>query len=242
MTSHFIILAPPRSGSSWLGSLLDHHSQITVFGELFLPYAVPNEFKQFRANDPVKFFQYCHENKGIRPFITGAYLDHVFQNQSCATGFKLMCPPFVKHPEIIHYCNTRQIKVIYLRRTIKDRILSYATAEKKGQFHQLGHIEDHSNTKSDTLMTLDIKRVKALYQKQRWIERLTESMLHFLSAPVTHIHYDDLSNDTEAVIKDLHTFLCVNHEPPMSNFQKVTDGCWSKKIRNFDEINSIFKQ
>ncbi|MEM9470093.1 MAG: sulfotransferase, partial [Pseudomonadota bacterium] len=174
---NFIILTTQRTGSTWLGTLLDSHPDVKVYGELFLSYDVPEKYQDLRRHDPDKFFRFKKENKGIRPWITWNYLDHVFDYHSDQVGsLKLMIWPLIKHFEILFYLKGHKIPVIILKRNLKDRVFSYALAEERESFHKL----EEDNEKIPKKISLDPKKIKKIakrYKKFDYFLHLVEKYL-----------------------------------------------------------------
>ncbi len=235
MTANFIILTTQRSGSSWLSSLIDSHPDITMYGELFLDQPVPLEYQTLREKDPDRYFQFCKTSKSKRPKVTSEYLDMVFQHHEGVSGFKLMTAPFIKHPEIILYCNKRNIKVIHLTRDIEERVLSHTIAEQRNHFH---NIKENIDIKRK--IDLNYKIVARLHKKQKIYDSTVKMIMKTIKPPTLCIDYAQLHNKTEKTIKTIYEFLNVEYYKPQSEFKKVISKSHYEQIRNADEIRQIF--
>lgn len=236
-TPHFIILTTPRSGSSWLSSLLDDHPDLSVYGELFLEHAVPKEYEELRAKDPDKFFQFRVKNKIIRPGATYAYLDYVFEKEKRGSGFKLMAAPLIKHPEIILYCNKNDIKVIYLTRPSEERTLSYAVAEQRNHFHKI-----KQNIDKKEKIEINLKRAQKIYFKQRILSKTLNVLVNAIKSPLLTISYSQLVQNTEKTVHDIHTFLGIKEHTASSEFEKLSETPYSDQIKNYDDVMKVFKR
>ena len=234
---HFIILTTPRSGSSWLSSLLDDHPDLQVYGELFLKHAVPKEYEELRAKDPDKFFQFRAKNKVMRPGATYTYLDHVFEKEEGGSGFKLMAAPLIKHPEIILYCNKNDIKVIYLTRPAEERALSYAVAERRNYFHKIKQDID-----KEEKIELNLKRVQNIYFKQRILSKTLNILVNAIRSPLLTISYSQLVQNAEKTVQDIYTFLGIKEHAASSEFKKLSETPYSDQIKNYDDVMKVFKQ
>lgn len=235
--SHFILLTTPRSGSTWLGSLLDDHPDITMYGELFLPHDVPAKYQVLRQNDPQKFFRFRETSRLRRPKVTTAYLDHVFKEAEKSVGFKLMAYPLLTHPEIIFYCKKHKIRLLHLTRNTQDRVLSYAIAELENNFHNLGQDIDKKNK-----ITLSVKRVKKLYKKQTILSKALRLIINNISHLSLSIEYDELLQNKADTLQKIYDFLNVPAHTPNSHLQKNLTRPYPEIIENYDDIEKIFKR
>lgn len=234
---HFIILTTPRSGSTWLGSLLDDHPEVDVYGELFLNHDVPEKYQELRQNDPEKFFRF-RETAGLkRPKVTTAYLDKVFDHSENTVGFKLMATPLIKHPEILLYCKHHNIHVIHLTRNTQDRVISYATAEMRDNFHNLNQQSDLPEK-----ITLEPKKVQKLYKRQKLLDTALKNIIKFIRCPKISIDYDDLYQNTDDTIAKIHEFLDLSPHKSASDLQKSATTPYAELIENYADIEKIFKR
>jgi LPS sulfotransferase NodH len=134
----FIILANPRSGSTFVADMLRSHPGTKVYGELFLnrprrerPLWEPNDLEFARA------FVDRHAGKRahlVRPYWTLRYLQHVFDQPDVrAAGVKLMYEQVRKWPEAMLYVTARRVRVVHLRRrNLLDIVLSDLVRQQKG--------------------------------------------------------------------------------------------------------------
>ncbi len=234
----FILLTTPRSGSTWLDTLLNDHTDISMFGELFLPYDVPKKYQELRKNDPEKFFRFRAKHKARRPKITNAYLDYVFAQSEKTVGFKLMAYPFISHPEVILYCRKNNIHLIHLTRDTQQRVISYAIAEKRDNFHSLSE-EDDQNT--DTIR-LDPYRVKKLYKKQKLLSATLNTLVKNISCPYLSIDYQDLIENQDEKLKEIYEFLSVSPHTPISELKKTSVIPYEDMVENYQAIERVFKK
>lgn len=235
--TRFILLTMPRSGSTWLGTLLDDHPDIAMYGELFLDHDVPEKYKELRRHDPEKFFLYRKKSSSRRPKVTRIYLDKVFSGDKKTIGFKLMAYPLLRHPEIIFYCKKHDIRLVYLTRNIRDRVISYAVAEQRDHFHKLSEQSDLKEK-----ITLDQKRVMTLYKRQKALSNILDFIIKKLPVQVMHLDYDDLAGHQDKIMGDLYHYLGVSPHQPDSHIQKTLSRPYEDIITNFSEIDKIFKQ
>lgn len=232
---NFLLLTTPRSGSTWLGTLLDDHPDVSMYGELFLPHDVPEKYKELRQHDPEKFFRFKEKSKKHRPGVTHDYLDHVYKTSENAVGFKLMAWPFLIHPEIMSYCKHNDIYILHLTRNAQERTISYAVAEQRNNFHSL---EQESELKEK--ITLDKARVKKLYKKQRALSSALNLFVKNTSSKVLSTDYSDLLDEPDETMQKIYDFLELTPHNPTSMIQKTTSDNYQDVVANMKEIETIF--
>ena len=232
---NFILLTTPRSGSTWLGTYIDSHPQAVMYGELFLRHAVPEKYKELRANDPEKFFAF--PSSTIRPWKTWQYLDHVFTRApDMASGFKLMAWPFLTHPEVISYLNKNDIHIITLHRDLSERVLSYAVANHRNNFHNLSQDTDKKEK-----IILDMRKVKKLAYKQKKLTQLMNVLQKTISSPCLSLDYAQLQNAPESTLNNVFDFLGVSPHTATSPLHKSTPVPYKDILTNYDEITAFLK-
>ena len=205
-----------------------------MYGELFLPHEVPEKYQELRKRDPKKFFQF--QSSTIRPWKTWEYLDHVFSyTPDKANGFKLMAWPLISHPEIIPYCNRHNIRVIYLHRELKERVISYAIAQAGNNFHNL---EQRSDNKEK--IELSVKRVQKLMQKQKRLEQLMLFMKKGISSPTLYIDYAQLAQNQNETMNEVFKFLDLKPCTSQSGLHKSSPLPYAQRISNYDEVMKVF--
>jgi LPS sulfotransferase NodH len=140
-TTPFIILANPRSGSTFVRDMLTSHPQAKVYGELFLP-APARERPLWEPNDLefARVFVDRRLSSGTRlarPYWTTRYIEHVFdQPEARAVGLKLMYQQARHWPEAMLYVTARRVRVVHLlRRNLLDIVLSEKVREQAGTWH-----------------------------------------------------------------------------------------------------------
>lgn len=235
--TNFILLTTPRSGSTWLGSLLNDHPDILMYGELFLPHDVPEKYQELRQHDPDKFFRFRESSPLRRPKVTTHYLDHVFNSAEKSVGFKLMAYPLITHPEIIFYCRKHNIRLIHLTRNTQDRVISYAIAEARNNFHNLKEPTDNKEK-----ITLNVKKVKKLYKKQKNLAKILSVLVNNTSRTHLSIDYEELIKNQSDTLQKIYGFLDLNPHEATSSLQKTVALPHQEIVENFEEIEPIFKR
>jgi len=236
---NFIILTTPRTGSTWLGTLLDGHSDIVTYGELFLPYDVPEKYQDLRRNDPEKYFRFKKEHRYIHPLKTWHYLDSVFNHHvDKNSGFKLMAWPLIKNPMMALYILKRKIPIIYLKRDIKDRVLSYEIAAQKDSFHDLKTEKTPLNAEK---VTLSPSKVKKRLLRERFFDFYLNLLTKIAKKHCVCIDYSDLEQNTDQKMAEIYSFLGLTPQSAESIIQKSSVSSFEESIENFAEINQLFK-
>jgi hypothetical protein len=128
----FVILTIARSGSNWLGSLLDSHPAILCHLELFNDRAPVFSFHFSRREDPAV---HDLEARDADPL---GFLERVFRQSDGAEliGMKLL--PAQNRAVLDAVCRDRTVKVVILRR--RNLLASYASdqlAHKKDEWVRL---------------------------------------------------------------------------------------------------------
>ncbi len=184
----FRILTTQRSGSNWLGSLLNSHPQIRVCGEVF---------NQSSSNtDPtVTFFNQFQKIHSTRsPGLTFKYIDWFnanFEGTYCSVAFRLMYNHLHKKPEILSKLIWDHYKIIHLiRENHLDALLSYRHAEKTNIYHVKAHV-NMAPVHFEPLVLL-----RKIEDRDKEIKKVIR-ILTTLPNPVFSITYDKLHNDTQ---------------------------------------------
>lgn len=237
---NFIILTTPRTGSTWLGTLLDSHPDIIVHGELFLPYDVPDKYKELRRHDPHKFFRYRMDEKSFRPWATWKYLDYALSyHNDKHSAFKLMAWPLIKHLEILLYIKKHKIPVIYLKRSLKDRVLSYAIAEKTGSFHKLSKEYEEKIPKTEEKVTINPVFTKKIAKKHRFFDFWLKILTKTIKKHVLTVNYNDLEHNTGKELVKIYNFLGLSAVAGDSPIEKTSTRNYDDLIENYDEAMKV---
>ncbi len=193
----FIVLTAPRSGSTWVGTMLRSHSAIVTFGEIFYPL-VPRKKQHKRHHRVERWNIYVkHNGSGLlgylkRPFILHKYLDELYNSAAedeHVAGFKLMFKQMLRHPGIVFYILRRRVAVIRLtRRNHLDIVISQATKEVRDIAHSVEDVQQ-IQVRLDPRQT--VRRIKSL----RFWDRLIDLFCYAIPVPVLKVAYEDLRND-----------------------------------------------
>ncbi|MFO7536923.1 MAG: Stf0 family sulfotransferase [Chloroflexota bacterium] len=231
--TRFIILGRSRVGSNFLRGLLNSHSHVEVFGEVFQTYeavawALPG-YGQSPAtlalyqNDPAQFVE--------------QELFHPFPPQITAVGFKL----FYYHAQdddrqaIWPYLQSRtDIKLIHIkRRNMLKTHLSRRRAEETDVWFNLS-----GERETQKPLTLDYQTcLDDFVQTRRWE---TAYDTFFQDHDRLDVIYEDLARNTETQMAQIQSFLGVAPQPLIPETYKQARKPLSDAIANFDELKQQF--
>ena len=231
--SRFIILGRSRTGSNLLRGLLNDHSRVTVFEEVFknenlIHWGLPgydqskNILEKFQ-NDPCSF---------LEKVIFG---DHPVRVS--AVGFKL----FYYHAQagklqpIWTYLQEHQdIKVLHIKRqNILRTHLSKKRAELTDRWINLS-----GETQEAKPVALDYEECLADFEQTRaWETGFTQ---FFGRHPQMEVVYERLAVDHRGVMSEVFEFLGVPPEPVAPQTYKQGGQPLSRAISNFGELKERF--
>ena len=126
-----------------------------------------------------------------------------------------MAAQLIKHPEIIFYCRKNNIRLIHLTRNTQDRVISYAIAEHRKNFHNLSE-----PTEKIAKISLDQKRIKKLRSKQATLSKILDIIVNNTSCTNLSIDYDDLLKNQHDALLKIQNFLDIEAHTPSSDLQK----------------------
>ncbi len=229
----FIILATPRSGSTYLRSLLSSHPDITCLGEIFIQKnkkSAPNLYSTFVKRNLSNYLSHF-----FNPKITiSKFLQTISASSKSAFGFKLMISQLEKQPGLLSILLNDNYKIIMLRRkNLLHQYVSLESAKKNNLWHlvqddpepKIPSIELHTEGIIEGLKGFEqaYNRMQSLFESKDYIE----------------ITYEDLVGDNSQEINDnLCTFL--ESEPGhhlSSKFKKILPEALDQTLTNYQQIH-----
>jgi LPS sulfotransferase NodH len=235
-TNPFVILTSPRSGSTWLVSLLNQMESTTAYGELFLPRKRSGKWDADFAYP--RFVEARQAGRHNRPVEVFKYLDALY-HQPGAVGFKLMYSHLRRYPEMLTYFLVYRVRVVHLvRKNPLDIMISRAVKRKLQQAHRLANepavegVQIELNT--ETL-------IKKLQIKQRKMNR-ARNLLRWSGLRQMEIGYEELQRDPSVFAK-LCGFLSIESDGkmPVSKFQKVRRDSQIQVLKNYGEVRQVLE-
>lgn len=232
----FFILGRGRSGSNFLRGLLNSHSRIVVFGELFRSFdSIGWEFPDYEGylrsprlrtmaqHAPVEFLR----KKVFRKF----------PEEVAAVGFKLFyyhAQEDSRQPVWNFLRDQKEIKVIHLKR---NNTLKVLLSEKKAF-----ETDRWTNTtgEPEQRLSINIKYEECLqfFSRAHWEK---ESFDEFFDGnQKLDVVYEDLADNLVYEIKRVQEFLGVGCEPVQPRTYKQSNQPLSEAIANYFELKKEF--
>jgi len=231
----FIILSRSRVGSNFLRGLLNSHSQVTVFGELFqnkkeIGWALPGYYPSRRTlrlfhESPVDFL----EKKVFR----------AFPENTGAVGFKI----FYYHaqddkwkPVWNHLQSMPDLKVIHMkRRNVLKTHLSRQRAVRTDRW-----VNTNGSREPQRSISLDYEKCLDDFIRTRAWEEAYDA--YFAGNDTIEVMYEDLAADYRSEIRCIQEFLGVSLEAVQPETYKQSRQPLSEAIANYCELKERFQQ
>lgn len=229
----FIILGRSRVGSNLLRSLLNAHSQLETYGEIFrnrgaMDWDHLNELQsdrmhQMMLHDPVSFL----DEKVFRPYPV----------ETAAVGFKI----FYYHaregswtPVWSYLLGQTELRVIHIKRC---NILKTHLSRKRAEITD-SWVNTTGAPEKPVSVTLDYEECLADFARTRaWEE---EADAQFADHPLLQLAYEDLARDYEGEMRRVFDFLGVDYEAVRPSIHKQSRQTLAEAITNYDELKRQF--
>jgi LPS sulfotransferase NodH len=232
--ARFIILTRSRSGSNLLRGLLNAHSQVVAFSEMFkdpntIGWDIPGYPKSGRA---LELFR-----KDTRRFID-RYVFKKYPRHIKAVGFKL----FYYHaigtelePVWDYVKENRDIHVLHLKR---QNILKTHLSKTKAQMtdNWINLTGEHEVVPPVELDYAELQQ--DFIQTRTWEE---EADRIFSDHPIIEIFYEQLARDYAGEMDRIASFLELDPEPVAPQTHKQASKPLSVAIANYAELKERFK-
>jgi LPS sulfotransferase NodH len=230
----FCVITTPRSGSTWLATLLDSHPQIKSFEEPFIWRA---DRPNWTDQEFPTYYNYKTSINGKSIFTLFKYLD-ILNNYKSETdfdiiGFKIMYNQIQENPEVMVKLLLDKYRIIHLiRQNYLDVIISRAAKKQ----HQIAHSNKVlAQTKQVTLDTSclieDLKRCDRNNQ-------LFCSLLKIMPLSVLEITYESMQEDYNQILCSVASFLNVSSDSITfkSDLKRINQGKYADKIANYQQV------
>lgn len=227
----FVILGRGRVGSNLLRSLLNNHSQITTFGEVFrdtgmtdwdhMEYFHSQKTLYLLQNDPAKFIRTC---------LFGRYPGYI-----AAVGFKIFYY-HVPDTNIWPYLKgQKDIKIIHLKR--KNMLKTYFSL-KKAELTNIWVNTSEANSDNSSIFLKYEDCLKYFVETQNWQNKCDAL---FSNHNKIDIVYEELVSDFQTQMKDIQQFLGVDYEFVTPATSKQSKLPLNESISNYYELKEKFK-
>ena len=239
-SNKFCVITTPRSGSTWLSTLLDSHPQIKAFEEPFI-------WRKNRPNWQEKslptYYKYKNNAKVKSPLILFKYIDILNnyndeQKNINAIGFKLMYGQIRENPEVLIKLILDRYRIVHLVRcNYLDILISRVSRKQNSVVHSK---EVQLKTKQVVLNPLllieELERLEKNYE-------VFHTALKLIPLPVLEITYESLQINKDEILGSIANFLQVDSTFAgfKSELKRVNQGAYQEKISNYDQVVETLK-
>jgi LPS sulfotransferase NodH len=233
----FVIIGIARTGSTLLINLLNSHSQILAFGELF------------RYHDTVEWdvspFNTYHNPRVNRLYRNDpiAFLDkHVFRRwprEYRAVGFKLFYYHAKKRPHSLvwdYLAGTPSIRILQIkRRNILAQYYSLQLAHKTNVW------VNNAGVSVDDAPSMRLE-VEACRKHFAWVRNLEDQCAEFFKdRRIYDVYYEDLITDQDSKMAAIQEVLELKYESVTAKVARQRKKPLSQTISNYVELKQAFK-
>jgi LPS sulfotransferase NodH len=240
----FIILGRPRTGSTLLQALLNSHSHLRVFGELFALYNLPGwgiepalkspDTIALIQSDPVKFLEQYLFNSLPRRLIASPFKPHLR-----AVGFKLFYDQAHEAPWQVVWSwakDRKDLKIIHIKRR---NILKSHLSQRRAQVSRSWISTSVGEPAPSLRLYLDYEECLHAFNYTREQETLCDST--FCGHPKIDVIYENLSSDWKEEVDRVQEFLKVPRESLKLGTLKQANLPAKVEIANYLELKERFR-
>lgn len=244
----FVVLAAPRSGSTWLIDLIGHTTGTSVYGELFIPRRKPGSERRMSAETAAYldlsfrgFPLFCEtpmRGFAVRPLRTFAYLNRLFVKPE-RVGFKLMYANIVHFPEVWAYVVWKRLPVLHLVR--ENHLDSYLSSQMRYLTNTVHSLVGEAGP-SGVRIELDTADLLRSMRRSRRNLRIARALLQLSRVPHLEIRYESLVQNME-LISEVCEFLRLGSRtgPVDSNLRKLVTATHTELIGNYAEVRDTLR-
>lgn len=230
----FIILGGPRTGSSYLSSLLRSHSQMVSYHELFHDSDVITGYRKYdqsknlnlkktRNNDPKSF---------LDQFVFKGYSDQIKM-----VGFKILHSQAKDNLKLVwdYLKQCPDLKIIFIWR---KNILKSLVSLKISYLTDKWIITDPSQSTDNLWVRLNYKSCRMYFQMID--SAVAEYTKLFNKNKKLTVHYEDLVDNLDSELIKIQKFLDVKPETLGSRLKKQNNRKLSEVLLNYSELKRDF--
>lgn len=226
----FIILSTQRTGSSLLQALLNSHSRIDSYVEIFMPKNEKKDsFASYRRNSLQRRVLYIVN----RSSITRDYLEEFFAKGSPvdAKGFKFMYGQARRFPEVASWCEANDVRVVHLiRENFLKIIVSGKIAKQRGVYHSTRRLDAIKVRIDPRAIISQLEKIEAQVNMYRQI---------FSYGSYLEVNYEILVANTADEAKRLLRFLDVETDEPLtSDLKKINPNSLADLVENYNDVKN----
>ena len=230
----FCVITTPRSGSTWLATLLDSHPRIKSFEEPFIWRA---DRPNWTDLDFPTYYNYKTNAPKKSAFTAFKYLDildsYKAETEFDIIGFKIMYNQIQENPEVMLKLLLDKYRIIHLiRQNFLDVIISRAAKKQHRIAHSSKVQYKTKQVEIDTSCLIeDLDRCTRNH-------KLFRSLLAIMPLSVLEITYESMQQDYNKVLSSVANFLNVSSESITfkSDLKRINKGEYADKISNYDEV------
>lgn len=232
----FVVVGRSRTGSNLLRSLLNAHSQVETYGEIFRSpdraamdwdhighLRQSDRMHHLLLEDPVEFIE------------TRVYSR--YPAEIAAVGFKIfyyhaqegawrMVWPYLQQQSGLH--------VIHMKRR---NMLSTHLSRKRAEITDVW-VNTSGQREQPIAVTLDYDQCLADFERTRAWEVAADAM--FAGHPKIELFYEDLAQDNDRAMQHVQAFLGLNYQPVAPTIFKQSQQTLAQAIANYDELKDRF--
>ena len=225
----FVVLTKARSGSSWLIELLNSHSQIVAFGEMF----GEQEPDTYGGDGVPRFAEFSRKRGGrVLPLLRAAYLRRLFGAEPAASAIGLKVMYGHAGRGVHEYLALRRARVVHLvRANVLDAVLSYELAKARDRFA----VREGESARPVTV-SLDPATIRERLEEHSFSIEQARARILFYRLPWHEVFYEELVARTEETLGGVLDFLGVRRERLQSTFVPTNDQPRESVIENLDEV------
>ncbi len=229
----FCIITTVRSGSTWLTTLLNSHSELKALPEIF------NIYEEYEDGF-VSFKKYQKDRQLKRPWATFKYLNMLdsLPGEHKSIGFKVLYDRLSAQKEILGKIVLDRYKIIHLiRENHLDAIISARRAWVNGK---RAMVQTTKEVKMEATYIDASSLLEEITQRELRIEKY-QKIVNFLPNASLTIAYDALYGNTEKTLSAIANFLKVKDSgiSYKSDLKKISKGGYKDKIANYEEIKMV---
>jgi LPS sulfotransferase NodH len=234
--ARFIVVGRSRTGSNLLRSLLNAHSRVEAYGEVFRNpgreamdwdhtgyLRQSDRMHRLLLDDPVKFI----ETRVFRRYPA----------EIAAVGFKI----FYYHaqerswqPVWPYLKQQTAIRVIHMKRR---NMLSTHLSRKRAEITDVW-VNTSGQAEQPVAVTLDYDQCLADFQRTRAWEETCDAQ--FASHPKIDLFYEDLAQDNDREMRRVQQFLGLDYQPVAPAIYKQSQQTLAEAIANYDDLRGKF--
>jgi|GEM_PF-3778945 len=224
---NFIVLAEMRTGGNMLADSLDHHSHLSVLGEIF-----SNQPSPFHETQRQKLWAHLFPgpasidwNMNFVPLLQEVFDQH--------DGLLLHRQWQISqdNPTWTYLAGRTELKVIHLHR---ENVFQQYLSEQLALASGVWWLEPGTQRPAWKPLAIDVDQCLATMRERRAAYAWSRAL--FRAHPQIIVRYEDIAADVRRVLTYCQGFLEVPHEELPVNHRKLTNKRPSELVTNLDEV------